>query len=63
MQFLAQTPPTDAQGRFLLEAKQMQQWVVSSELVTTRKYEGRFCLTISNFAQPLATFVLKTQYS
>ena len=27
------------------------------------KYEGRFCLTISNFVQSLATFVLNTSIS
>ena len=37
MQFLAQTSPPDAQCRFLLEVKQMPQWVVSYEVLT--KYE------------------------
>ena len=37
MQFLAQTFPPDAQCRFLLEVKQMPQWVVSSEVLTTHK--------------------------
>ena len=62
LQFLAQISlprPPDAQYRFLLEVKQMPQWVVSSEVLTTHKVWGRFCLTISNFAQSLATFVLK----
>ena len=54
MQFFGPNIPPDAQRRFLLEVKQMPQWVVSSEALTTQKV----CLTISNFAQSLATFVL-----
>ena len=59
MQFLAQTSPSDAQCRFLLEVKQMPQYVLSSEVLTTHKVWGKFWLTISNFAQSLRTFVLK----
>ena len=56
MLFLAQTSPPDAQCRFLLEVKQIFIW---STNYTQIMREG-FCLTISNFAQSLATFILKT---
>ena len=59
MQYLAQTSPSDAQCRFLLEVKQMAQYVLSSEVLTTHKVWGKVWLTISNFAQSLGTFVLK----
>ena len=58
MQFLSQTSPPDAQCRFLLEVKQMPQWVVSSEVLTTHKVWGKVLFDHSNFAQSLATFVL-----
>ena len=41
MKFLAQTFAPDAQGSFLLEVKQMPQWVVSSEALTTHKVRGK----------------------
>ena len=41
MHVLAQTSPPDAQCRFLLEVKQMSQWVVSSEELTTHKVSGK----------------------
>ena len=59
MQYLAQTSPSDAQCMFLLEVKQMAQYVLSSEVLTTHKVWGKVWLTISNFAQSLGTFVLK----
>ena len=39
MQFLS--PPPDGQCRFLLEVKQMPQWLVSSEVLTTHKVWGK----------------------
>ena len=56
--FWSNSPPpplTDAQCRFLLEVKQMPQWVVSSEVLTTHKVWGKvlfdhfeFCSILSN---------------
>ena len=51
------TPP-GAQCRFASETKQMPQQVVSYQSLTDSKYEGKFLMTISNFAQALATFAL-----
>ena len=59
MQFFAQASPRDAQCRFSFEIKQNP--TVSSFIWSTnytKKYEGRFWLTISNFPQSLTTFVL-----
>ena len=55
MQFLASTSPPDAQCRFWLEVKQMPQWLVSSEVLSTHKVWGKvlfdhfqFCLILSD---------------
>ena len=48
--------PPDAQCRFLLEVKQMPQWVVSYDVLTTHKVWGK--VLFDHFAQSLATFVL-----
>ena len=48
-------PPPDGQCRFLLEVKQMPQWLVSSEVLTTHKVWGevlfdhfQFCSILSD---------------
>ena len=54
MQFLAQTSPPDAQCRFLLEAKQMPLWVVSSEVLTTHKVWGKVLFDLFQFCSILS---------
>ena len=54
MQFLAQTSHPDAQCRFMLEVKQVPQWVVLSEVLTTHKVWGKVLLDHFQFFSVLS---------
>ena len=52
-------PPPPCPVQVFVRSKIMPQWVVSSEVLTTHKVSRKVFFYHFNFAQPLATFVLK----